>query len=53
MLGVAARVTRWVKLESVLESLQMNFEGELLRKNEDLVRRGYESVRIAERGEAR
>jgi 2-oxoacid:acceptor oxidoreductase gamma subunit (pyruvate/2-ketoisovalerate family) len=53
MLGVAARVTRWVTLESVIQSLQMNFDGGLLRKNEDLVRRGYESVRIVERGEER
>ena len=51
MLGVMARVTGWVKLESVLASLEMNFEGGLLRKNEELVRRGYESVRIARRSE--
>ncbi len=30
MLGVIARVTGWVKLESVLSSLDMNFEGKLL-----------------------
>lgn len=47
MLGVIARVTGWVKLESVIASLDMNFEGELLRKNADLVRRGYESVQIS------
>ena len=46
MLGVVARVTGWVALDSVLASLEMNFEGGLLRKNEELVRRGYESVRI-------
>ena len=51
MLGVVARVTGWVKLESILASLEMNFEGGLLRKNEEMVRRGYESVRIATRSE--
>lgn len=53
MLGVLSRVTGWVKLESVLQSLQMNFEGKLLQKNEDLVRRAYASVKISERGEVR
>ena len=47
MLGVIARVTGWVKLESVLSSLDMNFEGSLLKKNQDLVRRGYETVAIS------
>jgi 2-oxoacid:acceptor oxidoreductase gamma subunit (pyruvate/2-ketoisovalerate family) len=47
MLGVIARVTGWVKLESVIASLDMNFEGKLLKKNQDLLRRGYESVTIS------
>ena len=47
MLGVVSRITGWVTLESVLASLEMNFEGGLLRKNEELVRRGWESVRIS------
>ncbi len=46
MLGVIAKVTGWVKLESVLASLDMNFEGKLLKKNAELVRRGYENVKI-------
>jgi 2-oxoisovalerate ferredoxin oxidoreductase gamma subunit len=46
MLGVLARVTGWVKLESVISSLDMNFEGKLLQKNADLVRRGYEGVTV-------
>ena len=46
MLGVMARVTGWVKLESVIAALAMNFEGDLLRKNEDLTRRGYEAAKI-------
>ncbi len=51
MLGVFARVTGWVSLESVIASLEMNFEGGLRAKNEDLVRRGYDSVKIIARGE--
>jgi 2-oxoacid:acceptor oxidoreductase gamma subunit (pyruvate/2-ketoisovalerate family) len=50
MLGVIARVTGWVDLESVLASLEMNFEGRLLAKNQELVRKGYESVKIITRG---
>jgi 2-oxoacid:acceptor oxidoreductase gamma subunit (pyruvate/2-ketoisovalerate family) len=50
MLGVIARVTGWVKLESVIASLDMNFEGKLLAKNENLVRRGYDSVKIIAKG---
>jgi len=46
MIGVVARVTGWVGLESVLSSLEMSFEGKLLEKNRDLVKRGYESVAI-------
>jgi 2-oxoacid:acceptor oxidoreductase gamma subunit (pyruvate/2-ketoisovalerate family) len=46
MLGAIARVTRWVKLESVISSLAMYFEENLLIKNENLIRRGYENVRI-------
>ena len=53
MLGVMARVTGWVRLESVIASLEMNFDGKLLKKNEDLVRRGYESVKTIERGAGR
>ena len=53
MLGVLARVTGWVSLESVIASLEMNFEGKLRVKNEDLVRRGYESVKISRKGEGR
>jgi phenylglyoxylate dehydrogenase gamma subunit len=47
MLGVIARVTGWVTLESVLSSLDMNFQGNLLKKNQELVRRGYEAVAIS------
>jgi 2-oxoisovalerate/pyruvate ferredoxin oxidoreductase gamma subunit len=50
MLGAVARVTGWVRLESVIASLEMNFEGKLLAKNEDMVRHGYESVRIISKG---
>ncbi len=50
MLGVIARVTGWVKLESVLASLDMNFEGNLLKKNQDLVKRGFDAVAISVKG---
>ncbi len=50
MLGVLARVTGWVRLESVIASLEMNFEGKLRAKNEDLVRRGFDSVKIIAKG---
>ena len=46
MLGVIARVTGWVKLDSIIAALTMNFEGKLLGKNEDLVRRGYKAAKI-------
>jgi 2-oxoacid:acceptor oxidoreductase gamma subunit (pyruvate/2-ketoisovalerate family) len=50
MLGVLARVTGWVSLESVIASLDMNFEGSLRAKNEDLMRRGHDSVKIIVKG---
>ncbi|MCX8023498.1 MAG: 2-oxoacid:acceptor oxidoreductase family protein [Syntrophorhabdaceae bacterium] len=46
MLGVIAKVTGWVRLESVISALEMNFEGKLLNKNAELVKRGYENVEI-------
>ena len=49
MLGVLARVTGWVNLESVIASLDMHFDGALLEKNANLVRRGYETVTISKR----
>jgi 2-oxoacid:acceptor oxidoreductase gamma subunit (pyruvate/2-ketoisovalerate family) len=51
MLGVMARVSGWVTPESVIASLDMNFDGKLLKKNAELVRRGYESVKIYLKGE--
>ena len=46
MLGVIARVTGWVRLDSVTASLEKYFHGELLKTNSRLVKRGYESVKI-------
>jgi len=46
MLGVIARVTGWVSLDSVILSLENYFHGELLKTNAKLARRGYESVKI-------
>ena len=47
MLGVIARVTGWVSLDSVILSLKKYFQGELLQINEKLAMRGYESVKIS------
>lgn len=46
MLGVIARVTGWVSLNSVISSLENYFHGELLKTNARLVKRGYERVNI-------
>jgi len=51
MLGVLARVTGWVGLDAIIASLEMNFEGRLREKNEALVRRGFERVKIIRKGE--
>jgi pyruvate ferredoxin oxidoreductase gamma subunit len=47
MMGVFAKVTGWVGLDSVLSSLEMHFEGALLQKNSALAARGYEGVKIS------
>jgi pyruvate ferredoxin oxidoreductase gamma subunit len=47
MLGVIARVTGWVSLDSVILSLKKYFQGELFKINENLAMRGYENVRIS------
>jgi hypothetical protein len=44
---VIARVTGWVSLDSAILSLKKYFQGELLKVNEKLAMRGYESVRIS------
>ena len=50
MLGVIARVTGWVSLDSVLSSLEKYFHGELFETNAKLARRGYEGVKIITQG---
>lgn len=46
MLGAIAKVTGWIKLESVLSSLTMHFKGEALERNVKAAQRGYNSVKI-------
>jgi pyruvate ferredoxin oxidoreductase gamma subunit len=46
MLGVIAKVTGWVNLNSVIASLENYFHGKLFDTNVKLAKRGYESVRI-------
>ena len=47
MLGAFARTTGWVKLESIRDSLEEYFTGELLKKNIRCVERGYEETRVS------
>jgi pyruvate ferredoxin oxidoreductase gamma subunit/2-oxoisovalerate ferredoxin oxidoreductase gamma subunit len=51
MLGAIAKVTGWVKLESVLSSLKMYFKGEAWERNAKAARRGYDSVKIIRVGD--
>lgn len=46
MLGVFVRTTAWVKLDSVLVSLEQHFSGDLLEKNAEALRRGFEETKI-------
>lgn len=46
LMGAFAKVTGWVSLDSVISSLEMYFEGEVLERNANAARRGYESVKV-------
>ena len=46
LMGAFAKVTGWVSLDSVISSLKMYFEGEILERNANSARRGYESVKV-------
>ncbi|MFH1652083.1 MAG: 2-oxoacid:acceptor oxidoreductase family protein [Chloroflexota bacterium] len=46
MLGAMAATTGWVKLESVLASMEKSFSGEMRKKNIRSVERGYQEVKI-------
>ena len=46
MLGAFARTTDWVKLDSILTSLEEYFTGGVLQKNIRCVQRGYEETRV-------
>lgn len=46
MLGAIARATGWVGLDAVVSSLDLHFSGNLMEKNANAVRRGYEGVKV-------
>jgi 2-oxoacid:acceptor oxidoreductase gamma subunit (pyruvate/2-ketoisovalerate family) len=46
LIGALARVTGWVKLESVLEGLAEHLEGDMLRRNIRNAERGYDEVQV-------
>lgn len=46
MLGVIARTTNWVKLDSILTSLPEYFSGIILERNLRCIQRGWEETRI-------
>lgn len=47
MLGVIARTTGWVKLDSILVTLPEYFSGTILEKNLTCIKRGYDETRIS------
>lgn len=47
MLGVFARTTGWVRLDSILLSLERHFACDQLRRNADSMRRGFEQTKVA------
>ena len=46
MLGAFARTTDWVRVDSILSSLEEYFSGSVLQKNKGCVQRGYEETRV-------
>lgn len=46
LMGALAATTGWLKLESVLKSLEEYFEGSMLQKNIRNVERGYHEVEV-------
>ena len=46
ILGVFARTTAWVRLDSILASLEEYFDGRLLERNKNAVRRGFEATQV-------
>ena len=46
MLGAMVATTGWVKLESVLASLEKSFSGDMLKKNIRIVERGYGETKL-------
>lgn len=46
MLGAFARTTGWVHLDSILDSMEEYFTGEILQKNIQCARKGYEEATV-------
>lgn len=53
MLGVFAKTTGWVTLDSVLYSLEQHFAGEQLKRNANSVQRGFEQTEVTTFGVAK
>ena len=51
MLGVFAKTTGWVSLDSILPSLEEHFSGSLLENNAKAVREGFERTQIIDFGD--
>jgi 2-oxoisovalerate ferredoxin oxidoreductase gamma subunit len=50
MLGVFAKTTGWVTVDSILASLEQHFAGEQLKRNANSVRRGFEQTKVVKFG---
>jgi 2-oxoacid:acceptor oxidoreductase gamma subunit (pyruvate/2-ketoisovalerate family) len=48
MLGVIARTTGWIKLDSILASLPEYFSGKILERNLRCIQRGFDETRITQ-----
>lgn len=46
MLGAFARTTDWVRVDSILSSLEEYFSGSVLQKNKKCIQRGYEETKV-------
>ena len=48
MLGAFAATTQWVKLDSILSTLEKHFKGEILKKNLRSAERGFHEAKVVE-----
>ena len=46
MLGVFAKTTGWVTVDSILSSLEQHFSGDQLKRNASSVRKGFEQTKV-------